>query len=99
MPSKLPVIKANTTQENIDKMKVIAEKNKRSLAKELEFIIENHINDYEKEYGKIELPEKPEKKEDSTAKKIVKAVSGVTLGEALADKVVDKIHKKQETTN
>ena len=49
MASKLPVIKANTTQENIDKMKVIAEKNKRSMAKELELIGEKHIKEYEKE--------------------------------------------------
>ncbi len=53
MASKLPVIKANTTQENIDKMKVIAEKNKRSMAKELELIVEKHIKEYEKEHGEI----------------------------------------------
>ena len=35
MPSKLPIIKANTKQENIDKMKYIADANKRSVAKEL----------------------------------------------------------------
>lgn len=54
MPSKLPIIKANTTQENINKMKVIADTNKRSVAKELEWLIENHIKNYEKEYGEID---------------------------------------------
>ena len=48
MPSKLPIIKANTTKENIDKMKVIAEANKRSVAKELEWLVERHIEEYEK---------------------------------------------------
>lgn len=55
MPSKLPIIKANTSEENIIKMKFIAKENKRSLAKELEFIVEKHIDEYEKEHGKIEL--------------------------------------------
>lgn len=54
MPSKLPVIKANTTYENIDKMRVIAAANKRSVAKELEWLIERHIEEYEQEHGKIE---------------------------------------------
>lgn len=57
MPSKLPIIKANTKQINIDKMKVIAETNKRSMSKELELLIENHINNYEKEHGEIEITE------------------------------------------
>ena len=55
MPSKLPVIKANTKQINIDKMKYIAETNKRSVAKELEMIIENHIEDYENKNGEIKI--------------------------------------------
>ena len=55
MPSKLPIIKANTTQDNIDKMKVIAESNKRSIAKELELLIENYIKDYESIHGEIDL--------------------------------------------
>lgn len=54
MPSKLPVLKTNTTQENIDKMKVIAAVHKRSVAKELEFITENHILKYELEHGVIQ---------------------------------------------
>lgn len=53
MPSKLPVIKANTTQENIVKMKTIAKYNKRSVAKELEYLIEKHIEEFEEKHGEI----------------------------------------------
>ena len=55
MPSKLPIIKANTTEENIIKMKTIAKYNKRSMAKELEMIVEEHIKEFEKEHGEIEI--------------------------------------------
>lgn len=58
MPSKLPIIKANTTEENIIKMKTIAKHNKRSLAKEVEYIVENHIAEFEKEHGEIEIHRK-----------------------------------------
>lgn len=57
MPSTLPVIKANTSQKNIDKMKHIAAENKRSLAKELELIIEKHIKEYEARNGEIKIKE------------------------------------------
>lgn len=59
MPSKLPIIKANTTQENIDKMKVISAANKRSVAKELEWLIERHIQEYEAENGEIIIEDAP----------------------------------------
>ncbi|PNV61487.1 hypothetical protein C0033_12950 [Clostridium sp. chh4-2] len=55
MPSKLPVIRANTTDNNIIKMKTIAKHNKRSLAKELEYIIEKHIAEFEAEHGEITI--------------------------------------------
>lgn len=55
MPSNLPVLKTNTTQENIDKMKFIAATNKRSLAKELEFITELHIKEFEAIHGEIKI--------------------------------------------
>lgn len=51
MPSKLPIIKANTSYENIAKMKVIASANKRSVAKELEWLIERRIKEYGIERG------------------------------------------------
>lgn len=55
MPSKLPIIKANTSDENIIKMKAIAKHNKRSLAKEVEYIVEKHISEFEQEHGEIEI--------------------------------------------
>lgn len=55
MPSKLPIIKANTSDENIIKMKTIARHNKRSLAKEVEYIVEKHISEFEREHGEIEI--------------------------------------------
>lgn len=55
MPSNLPVLKMNTKQENIDKMKVIAKANKRSMAKELEMLVEIHIKKYESIHGEIKL--------------------------------------------
>ena len=55
MPSKLPVIKANTSEENIIKMKTIAKHNKRSMAKELEYIVEKHIEEFETKHGEIEI--------------------------------------------
>ena len=55
MPSKLPILKMNTSQENIDKMKIIAKNNKRSMAKELEMIVELHIKQYEAVHGEIKV--------------------------------------------
>lgn len=51
MPSKLSVIKTYTTKENLLKMKYIAKYNKRSVSKELVFIIEKYIAEFEKENG------------------------------------------------
>lgn len=41
---------------NFEKIKYIADKNKRSIAMQIEFLIENCISQYEKENGKIQLP-------------------------------------------
>lgn len=40
---------------NFEKIKIIAEHNKRSIAMQIEYLIENCINSYEKEYGEIKL--------------------------------------------
>lgn len=93
MPSKLPIIKANTSDENIIKMKYIAKWNKRSLAKELEYIVEKHIAEFEKEHGTIEIdwmsPQEivqdisdriignPPYEQSETIKKIAKAVTDI----------------------
>ena len=43
------------SEELLDKVKYIANKNKRSTNKEIEFIIETAVEQYEKNNGKIEL--------------------------------------------
>jgi len=40
---------------NFEKIKIIAEHNKRSIAMQIEYLIENCISDYEKENGKIPI--------------------------------------------
>lgn len=41
--------------ENFEKIKYIADINKRSIAMQIEFLIENCIADYEEQNGKIKL--------------------------------------------
>ena len=43
------------SEELLDKVKYIAGKNKRSANKEIEFLLEQYVEAYEKEHGKIEL--------------------------------------------
>ena len=107
MASKLPVIKANTTQENIDKMKFIAEENKRRMAKELELIVEKHIKEFEKEHGEITLKSSKEiwNEQMELIKNPTKGIlkkslnNGKRYGDALGREVVEKIKGKQETEN
>lgn len=40
-------------EENFEKIKVIAEKNKRSIAAQIEFLIEEYIAEYERQNGTI----------------------------------------------
>lgn len=55
MPSKKPIIHFNTEQWIIDKMKIIAKDNSRSLAKEMEHLCKQRIKEYESENGEIKL--------------------------------------------
>ena len=41
-----------------EKLRYIAVQNSRSLNKEIEFLVKQHISNYEKEHGEIPLPEK-----------------------------------------
>ena len=41
-------------EELLDKVKYIAEKNKRSANKEIEFALEQYVEAYETEHGKID---------------------------------------------
>ena len=63
MPSEKPVLKANTDQWVIDKMKYIAKTNERSVAKEVIYVCKAHIAAYEAEHGEIILPD-PDQLED-----------------------------------
>ena len=55
MPSDLPVIKVRTNPDNVVKIKTIAKHHKKSVSKEIESLIEKHINKFEQEHGKIEI--------------------------------------------
>lgn len=43
----------------MDKFKVIAKNNGRSVNKEIEFILKNIVYDYEQQHGAISVPEQP----------------------------------------
>lgn len=55
MPSDLPVIKVRTNSNNVVKIKTIAKHHKKSVSKEIEMLIEKHIEAFEKEHGEIEI--------------------------------------------
>lgn len=55
MATDLPVIKGNTEQWVIDKMKIIAKENERSLSKEVGYACKQHIKKYELENGEIKI--------------------------------------------
>lgn len=42
---------------NFEKIKYIADKNKRSIAMQIEYLIEQHIDEYERKYGSIHMDE------------------------------------------
>lgn len=41
---------------SMDKLRVIAKKHSRSVNKEIEYLVNCHIETYEKEYGEIVVP-------------------------------------------
>lgn len=43
------------SENMLEKIKIIAEKNKRSANKEIEFALEKYIYEYEKDHGEVEL--------------------------------------------
>lgn len=57
MPSDLPIIRVRTSQENIDKLKIIAKEHNRSMSGELEYELLKLIKHYEAEHGTINLSE------------------------------------------
>ena len=53
MPTDKRVLTLRLQEDNFNKIKYIAEKNKRSIAMQIEFLVEQYILEYEKEHGKI----------------------------------------------
>ncbi len=55
MPTNKRAFTMRMQPENFEKIRYIAESNKRSIAMQIEFLIENCISDFEKQNGKIPL--------------------------------------------
>lgn len=57
MTSNKPTILIRTTDEIKSKITKIADENDRSVSKEIEHLIKEHIKEYEKYKGKIQVEE------------------------------------------
>lgn len=57
MPSNLPKIVARTEKEIIDKLRIIAKENERSVSQEMIYLVKKEIKKYEAERGEIKLDE------------------------------------------
>ncbi|WP_418840610.1 hypothetical protein [Roseburia inulinivorans] len=55
MPSNKPIILVRTTEETIDKFKVICQEENRSMSKQAEKMILDLIKDYEQKNGTINV--------------------------------------------
>ena len=55
MGNYYPPFSLRVSEILIEKIKNIACKNKRSANKEIEFVLEQYVTEYEKQYGKIEI--------------------------------------------
>ena len=55
MPSFKRTFTLRLEDENYEKMKHISSKNKRSMANQIEFLIEQHILEFEKKNGPIKI--------------------------------------------
>lgn len=53
MPTDKRVFTLRLQEDNFNKIKYIAEKNKRSIAMQIEYLVEQFIDEFEKEHGKI----------------------------------------------
>ena len=53
MPSEMPRVTLRIEQEYIDKLKLIAEENERSLNQEIVFTLKQRIKEYEELKGRI----------------------------------------------
>lgn len=57
MPSALPKFTLRTDRVTLEKFRYISDNNFRTVNKELEMLMQQHIADYERENGPIRLPE------------------------------------------
>lgn len=57
MPSSVPPFSLRLPDELMEKVRVLAAKNKRSINKEIEYVLEQYIADYEKKHGPIKIEE------------------------------------------
>ena len=57
MPSALPKFTRRTDRVTLEKFRYISDNNFRTVNKELEMLMQQHIADYEREHGPIRLPE------------------------------------------
>lgn len=55
MPTNKRQFTLRMQEENFDKIKYIADVKKRSIAKQIEFLVERCIKEYEDVHGKIDL--------------------------------------------
>ena len=53
MPSEMPRVTLRIEKEYIDKLKLIAEENERSLNQEIVFTLKQRIKEYEEQKGRI----------------------------------------------
>lgn len=56
MPSVLPKFTLRTDRVTLEKFRYIADNNFRTVNKELEMLMQQHIAAYESEHGEIRLP-------------------------------------------
>lgn len=55
MPSQLPKFTFRVEASTLEKLRYIAESNFRTVNKELEMLVNQHISKYEKDHGSIPL--------------------------------------------
>lgn len=53
MPSNRPKLMTYTTNEVIEKFKIVSEAENRSMSKQLEYIVKEYISKYEQKHGTI----------------------------------------------
>ena len=58
MGNYYPPFSLRISEELLEKVKKIALENKRTTNKEIEFVLEHHVKQYEKRHGEIALEEK-----------------------------------------